>query len=147
MWLRRPDPGEPDEAAERPLTPAETAWPFNADSPVIEGFTRSDRLLRVLIVDVTGLDWDAIEPRLDMIRQVAREKQMVPVVVVDLVDYAGLRGSGLAYDCLPNATANATLAADLDWTAYIARRRQLLREKWRPAAIVNLGDGPSWDEA
>jgi hypothetical protein len=31
-----------------------------------------------------------------------------------------------------------------DWSAYVARCRQLLADKWQPAAIVHLGTHAEW---
>ena len=62
-----------------------------------------------------------------------------------MLDYGALATAQVAYDTLPNPAANAPLAPELDWDAYIARRRTLLREKWRPAAIITLGTAPDWD--
>lgn len=139
-----PDGGWP-ETEDRPANPFEAAWPFDVKSPLIEGLISDRRFLSVMLVDVTGLDWPAISGHLQTVRDIAAAKRMVPVVVVDLTDFRGLVEEGLAYDTLPNIAANAPLAPDLDWPSYVARRRQLLREKWRPAAIVNLGAGPEWD--
>ncbi|ABN78239.1 hypothetical protein [Cereibacter sphaeroides] len=134
----------PAPPAEPPLDPDAAAWPFTADSPVIAGVARQDRPLAIMLVDLTGLDWPEIEPLLPVAREVAREQEMVPVLVVDLVDFRGLRGAGLAYDTLPNAAANAPLGAG-DWPAYLARRRAVLLSKWQPAAIVHLGTRAEWE--
>ena len=120
------------------------AWPFTTDAEVL-----GDRLTRqtavvVMLIDLTGLDWDQIEPLLPLIRAMAAEKDMVPVLVVDLADIVAVRRSGLAYDALPNAAANAHLAPGQDWPGYVARCRQLLAQKWRPGAIVHLGTRAEW---
>jgi len=138
--------------APAPEPPAETglsdldllAWPFNTDAEVL-----GDRLARragvvVMLIDLTGLDWPEIEPLLPLIRTMAAEKDMVPVLVVDLADVVAVRRTGLTYDALPNAAANAHLAPDQDWPAYVARCRQLLAQKWRPGAIVHLGTRAEW---
>ncbi|MGP3698913.1 hypothetical protein [Rhodobacter sp. NSM] len=135
-----------DEPASKPpaLTPDAAAWPFNADSPVVEGLVRADRPVSVMLVDLTGLDWPRIEPLLPVARDVAREQEMVPVLVVDLVDFRGLRQAGFAYDTLPNAAANASFAEG-DWLSYLARRRAVLVAKWQPRAIVHLGTRAEWE--
>ena len=120
------------------------AWPFNTDAEVL-----GDRLSRhvaviTMLIDLTGLDWTEIDPLLPLIRAMAAEKDMVPVLVVDLADIVAVRRSGLAYDALPNAAANAHLAPDQDWSAYVARCRQLLAQKWQPGAIVHLGTRAEW---
>lgn len=123
---------------EKPTDAFEAAWPFNADSPQVDGVMRDDKFLSTMLVDVTGLEWDEIVGYLDTVRDTAKAKNMVPVFIVDLVEYRGLISEGLAYDTLPNMVANARLTPELDWPAYIAHRRRVLREKWLPAAIINL---------
>ena len=137
---------EPDQtlAADTPANAFEAAWPFNADSPQVQGVMRPDRFLSIMLVDVTGLEWDAIAAYLDTVRDTAKAREMVPVFIVDLVDFRGLIDAGLAYDTLPNVTANAALDETLDWAAYLSWRRHLLTEKWHPAAIINLGHSPDW---
>ncbi|WP_254446413.1 hypothetical protein [Ruegeria sp. HKCCD8929] len=133
---------DPDDS---PADVFEAAWPFNADSAQVEGVLREDRFLSVMLVDVTGLDWEAITRHLETVREIAKTKEMVPVFVVDLVEFRGLIAENMAYDTLPIVLANEELEQDLDWSGYLARRRQLLREKWRPAAIINLGLSADWD--
>lgn len=130
---------------EKPANAFEAAWPFNADSPHVEGVLRDDAFLSVMLVDVTGLDWATISTYLDTVRDTAKAKNMVPVFVVDLVDFRGLIAENLAYDTLPNVAANAPLDANLDWPSYLAWRRHLLKKKWLPAAIINLGHNADWD--
>ncbi|MEP1201198.1 hypothetical protein [Tateyamaria sp.] len=130
---------------ERPANAFEAAWPFNADSPHAEGVMREDAFLSVMLVDVTGLEWETISTYLKTVHDTAKAKNMVPVFVVDLVDFRGLIAESLAYDTLPNVVANAPLDADLDWPSYLAWRRHLLRKKWLPAAIINLGRNADWD--
>ena len=130
---------------ERPANAFEAAWPFNSDSPHVEGVMREDAFLSVMLVDVTGLEWETISAHLNTVRETAKAKNMVPVFVVDLVDFKGLIAENLAYDTLPNAAANAALDANLDWPSYLERRRHLLRKKWLPAAIINLGRNADWD--
>lgn len=142
-----PDPQQkgqdlPDEV---PTNAFEAAWPFNSDSPLVAGLLDRDRFISILLVDVTGLDWEAIAGHLPTIRDIADSKRMVPVLVVDLLDYRDLVAEGLAYDTLPNLAANEPLCRELDWTAYLAWRRHLLTEKWRPSAVVNLGPNADWD--
>jgi hypothetical protein len=123
------------------------AWPFNTDAAVL-----GDRLERgaqtvVMLVDLTGLDWPAIAPLVPLITSMAAEKDMVPVLVVDSADMVEVRRTGLPYDTLPDASANAGVldrAARMDWTGYIARCRQLLAAKWQPGAIVHLGAHAEW---
>jgi hypothetical protein len=142
----------PDESV-KALTPLpvplaeDLAWPFNTDAGIL-----GDRLARgvetvVMLVDLTGLDWPAIEPLVPLIAGMAAEKDMVPVLVVDRADVVAVRRTGLPYDMLPDAAANAGLphhGAGLDWPAYVARCRQLLAGKWQPAAIVHLGTHADW---
>lgn len=139
---REPEIETPDD---RPANAFEAAWPFNADSPHVSGVLSEEKFLSIMLVDVTGLDWPAIAGRLETLRDIARTKEMVPVFVVDLVDFRDLVTAGIVYDTLPSLAANVPLAEDLDWGSYLVRRRHLLREKWRPAAIINLGQGPDWD--
>lgn len=139
-----PGPFSVDER-DGPENAFEAAWPFNADSPHVAGVMRNDAFLSVMLVDVTGLDWEEIRSYLETVRDTARSKNMVPVLVVDLVDFRGLIAEKLAYDTLPNVAANAPLDADLDWPGYLVWRRHLLKEKWRPAAIINLGRNADWD--
>ncbi|MCE6959800.1 hypothetical protein LAZ40_12285 [Cereibacter sphaeroides] len=122
----------------------EDAWPFNLDSPVIAGALRPGRPLALMLVDLTGLDWPEVEPLLPVAREVAQEQGMVPVLVVDMLRFGGLRTAGFAYDVLPNAAANAPFAPDDDWASYLAHRRTLLVAKWQPAAIVHLGRHAEW---
>ena len=133
-----------DRSERPPLHPDEAAWPFTTDSPVIAGVVRADQPLAIMLVDLTGLDWPAIEPLLPMAREVATDQGMVPVLIVDLTDFAGLRAAGFAYDALPNAVANSPFHPDLDWSAYLDRRRALLSAKWCPSAIVHLGSRAAW---
>lgn len=130
-----------------PASLAEAAWPFNTDSPQIAGVLRADRFLSVMLVDVTGLDWEGITGCLPMIREVAQAKEMVPVLIVDLSDYSGLVAENLAYDTMPNAAANAPLEPALDWEGYRAVRRRNLREKWRPKVVAVFGTAPEWGDA
>lgn len=115
-------------------------WPFNPDSPVIEGTARTDRPLAIMLVDLTGLEWHEIEPLLPLARSGAAAQEMLPLLVVDLLDFSALRHAGFAFDVLPNAAANLTFRPDHDWSAYLARRRRLMAEKWKPAAIVRLSE-------
>ncbi|MEM7320440.1 MAG: hypothetical protein AAF408_15655 [Pseudomonadota bacterium] len=144
-------PGDETPAGDDALLPEgpadafEAAWPFNVDSPQVRDVLREARFLSVMLVDVTGLTWEEITPHLATVRDIARSKEMVPVLIVDLVDYHGLIAEALAYDTLPNLAANCSLDRGLDWRAYLARRRQILQEKWRPAAIINLGTGDEWE--
>ncbi|MFL4470171.1 hypothetical protein ACERZ8_09915 [Tateyamaria armeniaca] len=146
---KSPKDEEPTQAKlnndERPANAFEASWPFNADSPQVDGVARDDKLLSTMLVDVTGLGWDEIARYLDAVRDSAKAKNMVPIFIVDLVEYRGLIAEGLAYDTLPNVAANAPFARDLDWPSYLAYRRRLLREKWRPSAIINLGPNAGWD--
>lgn len=139
-----PGDTETGETEDGPANAFEAAWPFNSDSPQVTGLLREDRFLSILLVDVTGLDWTAISGHLDSVRDIAATKRMVPVLVVDLLDFRGLVEEGLAYDTLPNVAGNRPFAEDLDWAAYLAARRRLLRDKWRPAAIINLGLNADW---
>ena len=149
-WIGPNPPGQtplpaPGPQAEAGLSEADLmAWPFNTDADVL-----GDRLARqvavvVMLIDLTGLDWPQIEPLLPLIRSTAAEKDMIPVLVVDLADIVAVRRTGLPYDALPNAAANAHLAPEQDWPAYVARCRQLLAQKWRPGAIVHLGTRAEW---
>lgn len=141
-WWTKPKDTTVSAALERR---AELTWPFNTDSPVLDGLEVFDRPLEVMLVDVTGLDWNEIEPLLPLARSTASQRGMVPVIVVDLMDFGGLRQSGIAYDVLPNAAANARLYRADNWPEYLSRRRTLLTEKWRPAAIVHLsGRAEGW---
>ncbi len=127
--------------------PEDLAWPFNTNAKVL-----GDRLMRglqttVMLVDLTGLDWPAIEPLVPLITSMAAEKDMVPVLVVDRADIVAVRRTDLAYDTLPDVAANAGLPDPMpsrDWSAYVARCRQLLANKWQPAAIVHLGTHAEW---
>jgi hypothetical protein len=142
-------PPEDDQTLTPPPAPLpeDLAWPFNPDAEVL-----GDRLARglqttVMLVDLTGLDWPAIEPLVPLITSMAAEKDMVPVLVVDRADVVAVRRTGLPYDTLPDAAANAGLPDDTphrDWPAYVARCRQLLATKWQPAAIVHLGTHADW---
>ena len=123
----------------------EAAWPFNSDSSQVAGRLREDRFLATMLVDVTGLEWADISGHLQTVRDIAASKEMVPILVVDLVDYRPLIEEGLAYDTLPNTALYAELARELDWDAYLSCRRKLLLDKWRPAATINLGRNPDWD--
>ena len=138
-------PNDDAGAEDIPANAFEAAWPFNADSSQVAGVVSDARFLSIMLVDVTGLEWNAIAEHLPMIRDVARTRTMVPVLVVDLVDFRGLIAENLAYDTLPNVGLNGTLDVALDWDGYLMWRRHLLREKWRPAAIINLGLGADWD--
>jgi hypothetical protein len=120
------------------------AWPFNTDAEVLGDRLSRNTAVITMLIDLTGLDWTQIDPLLPLIRTTAAEKDMVPVLVVDLADIVSVRRSGLAYDALPNAAANAHLAPNQDWPAYVARCRQLLAQKWRPGAIVHLGTRAEW---
>lgn len=140
-WKTATDPA----VADTPDWRADLTWPFNTDSPVLDGLKASDHPLEVMLVDVTGLEWPDIEPLLPLARKTALERGMVPVIVVDLTEFGDLRQSGLAYDVLPNAAANAQLFRSGNWLGYLERRRLLLTEKWRPAAIVHLsGRAEGW---
>ncbi|TAG22450.1 MAG: hypothetical protein EAZ40_08140, partial [Rhodobacterales bacterium] len=120
--------------------PEDLAWPFNTDAEVL-----GDRLARgvptaVMLVDLTGLDWPAIEPLVQLITSTAAEKDMVPVLVVARAEIVAVRRTGLPYDTLPDVAANAGLPDTMpgrDWPAYVARCRELLAAKWQPAAIVH----------
>ena len=149
-WTGTDAPGQtparaPGPQAEADLSEADLiAWPFNADADVL-----GDRLARqsavvVMLIDLTGLDWPQIEPLLPLIRSTAAEKDMIPVLVVDQADIVAVRRTGLPYDALPNSAANAHLAPEQNWPAYVARCRQLLEQKWRPGAIVHLGTRAEW---
>jgi hypothetical protein len=123
------------------------AWPFTTDAKVL-----GDRLARglkteIMLVDLSGLDWPAIAPLVPLITSMAVEKDMVPVLVVDCADVLSVRRTGLPYDTLPDAAANAGLPDPMpgrDWPAYVARCRHLLAAKWQPAAIVHLGAHAEW---
>lgn len=129
------------------LSPAEAAWPFNPDSPHVDGVARPEAPLKILLVDVTGLDWAEIAERLPVALDAATEKGMVPIVLIDLTEFSGLRAAGVVFDVLPNAAALEPLAQDLDWGSYIRRRRALIDEKWRPSATVRLGRRDAEDAA
>lgn len=126
------------------LDPEDTAWPFISESSVLAGVIRPDRALRIMLVNLCGLDWPEIERLLPVARAGADNQGMLAVIVVDLTDPVPLRKAGFAYDMLPNIPANAAIQPDLDWNAYFARRRALLIEKWRPEAIVHLGSDRDW---
>ena len=134
--------GRKDKTPE--LDPGDAAWPFNRDSPVVEGLARSDKALSIMLVNLCGLGWEDIEPLLPAARKGARDQGMLPVIVVDLTDLVSLQDTGLAYDALPNVTAGALIQPDLDWRAYFVRRKDLLIEKWQPEAVVHLGDDKDW---
>lgn len=142
-WRNR-GPAAPPPPPQAALDPALAAWPFNRDSPVIQGRVQDDRPLTIMLVDLSGLDWPEIEPLLTVADEVSQAQGMVPVLVVDLVDPTPLHKAGFAYDMLPCAAANAALSVGLDWPAYLARRRAILSEKWRPGAIVHLGARSEW---
>lgn len=126
------------------LDKGEAAWPFNSNSPVVDGFVRSDKALSIMLVNLCGLGWEDIEPLLQAARKGAKDQGMLPVIVVDLTDLVPLQETGLAYDALPNVTAGALILPELDWRAYFVRRKDLLLEKWQPEAIVHLGDEKDW---
>ncbi|WP_421984202.1 hypothetical protein [Roseibium sp.] len=128
----------------RKLDAGEAAWPFNSDSPVIDGIVRPDRALSIMLVNLCGLEWEDIEPLLPAATRGAKDQGMLPVIIVDLTDMVPLQKAGLAYDCLPNVTAGSLQQPDLDWRAYFVRRKHLLIEKWRPEAIVHLGNDQDW---
>lgn len=137
-----PDGPRPLPAAQRsPADLEAAAWPFTTDSPVVHDVLAQGGEVRILLADALGLDWSEIAPLLPVARDVASDQGLVMVLLVDLVEFAGLRASGLAYDAVPNAAANARLAPDLDWAAYVAWRRKLAIDKWQPAATVTLGAG------
>lgn len=115
------------------------AWPFTADSSVVQDVLAQGGEARILLTDAIGLDWPEIAPLLPVASDVALEQGLVLVLLVDLVEFAGLRATGFAYDAVPNAAANARLEPNLDWAAYVAWRRKLAHDKWQPAATVNLG--------
>ena len=135
-WGRKDEPPGLDEG--------DAAWPFNADSPLVDGLVRSDKALSIMLVNLCGLDWQEIEPLLPAAGKGAKDQGMLPVIVVDLTDLVPLQNAGLAYDALPNVTAGALTLPELDWRAYFVRRKELLIEKWRPEAIVHLGDDKDW---
>lgn len=126
--------------AEPPKLSSDQTWPFNTDSAVIDGIAQPGENVAVMLLDVTGLDWAEIEPLLDVARGVAKERGAVPVLIVDMLDFTGLRSSGFAYDVLPNAAANAEFYPQHDWRAYLEQRRFLLTQKWQPIAIVHLSN-------
>lgn len=135
-WGRKEKALEQDEG--------DAAWPFNSDSPVIDGFVQSDKALSIMLVNLCGLSWEDMEPLLPAARKGAGDQGMLPVIVVDLTDLVPLQDTGLAYDTLPNVTAGALMLPELDWRAYFVRRKDLLLEKWQPEAIVHLGDDKDW---
>jgi len=135
---------EMEETSPESLKAEDTAWPFVADSPVLEGVTRTGEALSIMLVNLCGLEWPEIEPLLPLARKGAEDQGMLPVIVVDLTDPVPLRKAGFAYDMLPNIPANAAILPDLDWNAYFERRKTLLIEKWRPEAIVHLGNDFNW---
>jgi|GEM_PF-2769264 len=122
----------------------DTSWPFNTDSPLLEGRKDPETPLSIMLVNLCGLSWPEIEPLLPVARTGADDQGMLAVIVVDLTDIVPLRNAGFAYDVLPNVQVNSSMLPDLDWRAYVARRRALLIEKWQPSAIVHLGDDQDW---
>ncbi|WP_306143068.1 hypothetical protein [Roseibium sp. MMSF_3412] len=126
------------------LDPGEAAWPFNSDSPVIDGLVRPSKAVSIMLVNLCGLGWEDIELLLPAARKGAKDQDMLPVIVVDLTDLVPLQETGLAYDALPNVTAGALSLPELDWRAYFVRRKDLLLEKWQPEAIVHLGNDKDW---
>lgn len=145
IWHRKATPpvlpSEPRPTDAGLFDPDAAAWPFTRDSPAVQDVLARGEAVRILLVDATGLDWEQIDPLVPVAREVAAEQRMVLVLLVDLVDFAGLRASGLVYDALPNTGATATLAPDLDWAAYVEWRRRLVHDKWQPAATIRLGEG------
>jgi hypothetical protein len=137
-----PDEPRPTPATQRSLADLEAAaWPFTKDSPVVHDVLAQGGDVRILLADAIGLDWSEIAPLLPVACDVASEQGLVMVLLVDLVEFSGLRATEIAYDAVPNAAANARLAPDLDWAAYVVWRRKLAHDKWQPAATVNLGAG------
>jgi hypothetical protein len=146
MTVAAPEDDRNLPPAPMPL-PEDLAWPFNTDAEVLGDRLAKGLQTTVMLVDLTGLDWPAIEPLVPLIASMAAEKEMVPVLVADRADMLALRRTGLPYDTLPDPAANAGLGdhnPSLDWTAYVARCRQLLAAKWQPAAIVHLGTHADW---
>ncbi len=136
----------PAAPAEAPLLSPDDllAWPFNADAAVLNDHLPRGVKTVVMLVDLTGLDWSEIEPLLAVIIATAAGQDMVPVLVIDRAEVLPVRRTGLAYDVLPDAAANAALDPDRDWPAYVAACRQLLAAKWQPGAIVHLGTRAVW---
>ena len=120
------------------------AWPFDTDAVVLGDRLARNTAVVIMLIDLTGLDWAGIEPLLPLITSMAAEKDMVPVLVIDRADVVAVRRSGMVYDALPNAAANAHMAPDQDWPEYVARCRQLMAQKWQPGAIVHLGTRAEW---
>src|SRR5699024_7455680 len=117
---------------------AAAAWPFTADSAAAQEVLAQGHDVNILLADAVGLDWPEIDALLPVARDVAAEQGLVLVLLVDLVDFAALRATGLVYDTVPNVAANARLAPELDWAAYVAWRRKLAHDKWQPTATVRL---------
>lgn len=136
-WFKGFRKKEPQEESELNW---DHTWPFNPDSPVIKETARVGQPLSIMLVDLTGLDWPEIEPLLPVARSSSTAQDMLPVLIVDLLDFSALRQAGFAFDVLPNAVANQPFRLEYDWDSYLARRRRLLSEKWKPAAIVRLSE-------
>lgn len=134
--------GPPGKTADDELTPAEAAWPFNPDSPHVSDIVADGGRVRTLLVDVTGLDWDEIEVRLDTVIESARRSRLVPVFLTDTLDVLPFYQRELVFDAIPRAVTQVHLLPEPDWTGYIERRRRQIVEKWRPAATVRLGSEP-----
>ena len=139
-----PSPAATQDPDGDPSDAALLAWPFTTDAPALGDRLARNTAVVTMLVDLTGLDWPQIEPLLPLITGMAAEKDMVPVLVVDLAEIVAVRRSGLTYDVLPNAAANSFLTQDQDWHAYVAHCRYLLDQKWRPGAIVHLGTRAEW---
>ena len=141
-------PEDDKDLSPPPMSPQDDlAWPFNTDAEVLGCRLEQGLQTKLMLVDLTGLDWPAIEPLVPLITSMSAEKDMVPVLVVDRADMLAVRRTGLPYDTLPDTAANAGLPDPVpgrDWPAYVARCRQLLAAKWQPAAIVHLGTHADW---
>jgi hypothetical protein len=98
----------------------------------------TDARPRVLIT-LLGLDRETAEQLLPGATEAAEKAAEFPIVVVSVTDvFATLVARRVAFEFVPPYSL-VRLAGREAWESYAAKKMDLIRAKWKPAAEMSLG--------
>lgn len=123
----------------RQAPPAPPPQPAGASDAKCKGSARRGGNVLVAVLDLTG---ESLEQVLDMVGKQCAANGTRPVFVTESMDLLPFRLRRLAVEQVVDAEARAVSAPELPWRLYRARQLRLIRERWKPVAVVSFGRRP-----
>ena len=118
---------------------SELAHPLKRLSPHAAHALAAGTRVRTFLVDVQGLSPETISALLPVVRADLDDRNLVPILVTDLLDYRVFREARVIFEAVPPVADSARLAPDLDWERRRSEVMELIRDKWRPVGETKLG--------